>query len=147
MNKITLFSMAGSSEHNSAKPRPRARSPIYLCSTCHKESEYVVKSQKFFPIFSLVLPELLSYMYSRLRYNTLFHTRRTFLLEEFTIFNEYLSLNFIIFSKEIFLVIVKVDFHLILINLFSFFLLKIIHYSLNKFRKNFFYCFLSKSRF
>ncbi len=55
MNKITLFSMAGSSDHNSAKPRPRARSPIYLCSTCHKESEYVVKSQKFFSIFSLVL--------------------------------------------------------------------------------------------
>jgi hypothetical protein len=50
--------MASSSDHNSAKPRPRARSPIYLCSTSHKESEYVVKSQKFFPIFSLVLPRM-----------------------------------------------------------------------------------------
>jgi hypothetical protein len=48
--------MAGSSDHNSAKPRPLALSPIYLCSTSHKESEYVVESQKFIPIFSLVLP-------------------------------------------------------------------------------------------
>jgi hypothetical protein len=51
--------MAGSSDHNSAKPRPGAQSPIYLCSTCHEESEYVVKSQKFFPIFSLVVPKYL----------------------------------------------------------------------------------------
>jgi hypothetical protein len=58
-------SMAGSSDHNSAKPRPRARSPIYLCSTSHKESEYVVKSQKTFPIFSLVIPTNDSFMFSR----------------------------------------------------------------------------------
>ncbi len=57
--------MAGSSDHNSAKPRPMARSPIYLCSTSHKESEYVVKSQKTFPIFSLVIPTNDSFMFSR----------------------------------------------------------------------------------
>ncbi len=48
--------MAVSSDHNSAKPRPRARRPIYPWSTSHKESEYVIESEKFFPIFSLVLP-------------------------------------------------------------------------------------------
>ncbi len=30
VSKITLFSMAGSSDHNSSKPRPRARRPIHL---------------------------------------------------------------------------------------------------------------------
>jgi hypothetical protein len=57
VHKITFISMAGSSDHNSAKPRPRARRPIYPWSTSHEESEYVIESQKFFVSFSLLLPK------------------------------------------------------------------------------------------
>ncbi len=48
--------MASSSDHNSTKPRLRARRPIHPRSTSHKKSEYVIESQKFFAPFSLILP-------------------------------------------------------------------------------------------
>ncbi len=48
---------AGLSDHISAKPQPRRWTLIYLGSTSHEESEYVVESRKFFPPFSTFLPK------------------------------------------------------------------------------------------
>ncbi len=44
--------MADSSDHNSAKPRPRRWTPIYSLSTSQERFEYVVESRKIFPPFS-----------------------------------------------------------------------------------------------
>jgi hypothetical protein len=59
--KITLFSMAVSSDHNSAEPRPRARRPIYTWPTTYEEPEYLIEIQKFFVPFSLLLPRLIKF--------------------------------------------------------------------------------------
>ncbi len=63
VNKITLFSMASSSDHNSVKPRSRARRPIYTWPSTHEESEYLIETQKFFAPFSLLLRSFLYYNY------------------------------------------------------------------------------------
>jgi hypothetical protein len=103
--EIALFSMAGLSVHNSAKPRPRARRPIYPRYTSHEDSEYVIESQKFLPLslhsYRMVNSEKIScYFFIHLYQSSFTIIFRKYISSRYQIYFRFLAIFMFLYFKS-----------------------------------------------